>query len=88
MNLPRPKNQMAHLLRDMLRGRRISEQSYPYNRFRGSISDLKNDYGCPIRHEDVKFINTFGRPSHHRRHYIHPGDRIRAIKIYERVNNK
>lgn len=82
-----PKNQMAHLLRDMIEGKMIAEQQYQYNRFRGSISDLINDYGCPIRHNDVPFTNSFGRESRYRKHYIMEIDREEAINLYEKVNN-
>lgn len=81
------KNQMARLLRDMIEGRMISEQDYSYNRFRGNISDLINEYGCPIRHQDVPFVNSFGRKSKYRKHYIMSVDRAEAIKIYHKVNS-
>lgn len=81
------KNQMAHLLYDMINGKMISEQDYSYNRFRGNISDLINDHNCPIRHKDVPFTNTFGRKSTYRKHYILTIDRDEAISIYQKINS-
>ncbi len=83
-----PKNQMAHLLYDMIQGRMISEQQYAYNRFRGSLSDLINNYSVPIHHQDVPFENTFGRKSTYRKHYILSIDRERAMEIYHKINNQ
>ncbi len=82
-----PTNQMAHLLYEMIQGKMISERMFEYNRFRGSISDLINDFSVPVHHTDVPFENTFGRKSTYRKHYILNIDRERAIEIYERVNN-
>jgi hypothetical protein len=83
-----PKNQMARLLYDMINGRMISEQDYHFNRFRGSLSDLRNDYGVPIRHQDEKFTNSFGRESRYRRHYILSVDKEQAIEVYHKLNNQ
>jgi len=81
-----PKNQMAHLLHEMLQGKMITERSYRYNSFRSSISDLINDFGVPIRHKDVPFVNRYGRKSKHRKHYILSIHRAKAIKVFNRIN--
>lgn len=84
--LAEPRNQMAQLLYDMIRGKDISEQQYCQNRFRGNISDLRNDYGIPIRHVDVSFVNQFGRKGKFRKHYILTIDREEAIGVYNKIN--
>lgn len=84
--LPKPKNQMARLLHDMIIGREIAEQDYPYNRFRGSLSDLRNDHSVPILFDDEPFINSFGRKSRFRRHYIREKDRSFCISVYTKIN--
>lgn len=81
-----PRNQQAHLLGEMIKGRMISERDFQYNRFRGSISDLINEHKAPIHHKDVPFENTFGRKSTYRRHFILTVDREEAIKVYNRIN--
>jgi hypothetical protein len=85
--LARPKNQMAHLLYEMLNGRMIAEQDFSYNRFRGSISDMITKHNVPIRHKDVPFVNSFGRSSTYRKHYVLEIDHEECTKIYNRINN-
>lgn len=86
MRLARPKNQRAHLLRELIKGKMISERQFQYNRFRGSISDLVRKYSIPLKHKDVPFENVFGRKSHYRRHYLMLINRTKAIKVYNEIN--
>jgi hypothetical protein len=85
-NLPKPRNQMATLLYDLIRGKEIAEQDYPFNRFRGSLSDLRNDHSVPILFDDEPFVNSFGRKSRFRRHFIREKDRSFCINVYAKIN--
>ena len=86
ITLAEPKSQIAHLLYEMIKGKRIAEQDYVYNRFRGNISDLIHDHGVVISHEDVPFKSSFGRKSYYRRHYIMIDNREHAIEVYNSIN--
>lgn len=77
---------MSVLLADMIKGKAISEQQYPFNRFRGSISDLRLEHGLDIRHADEEFTNQFGRKRKYRRHFILSIDREKAIEVYNKIN--
>lgn len=84
--LPEPKSRKAELLRDLIMGKIISEQDYPYNRFRGDISDLKNKYHVPIRFAEEDFTNVYNHKSRFRKHYLLTIDRKIAEEVYERIN--
>lgn len=81
-----PKNQKAHMLRDMILGKMISEQQYSYNRFRGNISDFILKYGLNIRHQDVPFTNQFGHKGTYRKHYLMGIELEKAVELYEQIN--
>lgn len=84
--LPKPKSRKAELLFDMISGKMIAEQDYTYNRFRGDISDLRLDYGLPVRHVDVPFKSKYGHKNKFRKHFLLSIHRNKAVRIYKQIN--
>lgn len=82
-----PRNQTARLLRDLIRGKEIAEQDYPFNGFRTRISELHNVYRLPVRSVQVEFTNQYKRKSFFKRHFILSIHTGKAIKLYQRVNS-
>lgn len=81
-----PKNQMSHLLYDMIKGKMIAETQYRMNGFRTRLSELRVDYGVTIFHVDEPFTNEFGRKSYFRSHFITQDDRQQAMETYLKIN--
>lgn len=81
-----PKNQKAVILKRLIEGEMISERDTVYNGFRTRISELKLDYGVPIRFNWKPFVNEFEHVRKYKVHYLLTIDRERCIAIYERLN--
>jgi hypothetical protein len=81
MNLPLPNSQKTDVLRSLiLRNRGLSERDKSYNRFRGTISDLRKV--LTIKHTDVPFVSVFGFKNKYRRHWLTNQEKKKAIKLY------
>lgn len=84
--LPKPKSRKAELLFDMIQGKVITESDYDYHRFRGDISDLRLEYGLPVRHVDVPFKSKYGHKNKFRKHFLLSIHRKKAVQIYKQIN--
>jgi hypothetical protein len=81
MNLPLPNSQKTDVLRSLiLNDKGLSERDKNYNRFRGTISDLRKV--LTIKYTDVPFTSVFGFKNKYRRHYLSDLEKKKAIKIY------
>jgi len=84
--LPEPKKYIAKVLHGLITRPAISEQDFRINSFRSILSDLRREYGIPIRHVDVEGTNEFGRKYIYRRHFLLTISHKRAIKTYLKIN--
>lgn len=81
-----PKNQKAVILKRLIEGEMISERDTVYNGFRTRISELRLDYGVPIRFNWKAFKNEFGHEGKFKVHYILSVDKEDCEKIYDKIN--
>lgn len=81
-----PKNQTAKILKAMIDGQMVTEQSMRMNGFRTRLSELRLDYGLPIHWAWKEFRTEFGEPGKCKAHFILEVDRESAIEVYERIN--
>ncbi len=79
-NLPKPKSQIQTILRDLIVKPSIKEWDYSWTMFRGYISTLRRK--LKLKHKDKKFVNSFGRKSHYRIHFLDQKDKPMARKVY------
>lgn len=84
--LPKPKNQSALLLWQMIQGKMISEQGSRLNSFRTRLSELRIKYSVPILYIDEPFTNRFNRSGKYRKHFITAKGRVKALKVYQKIN--
>jgi len=85
--LPEPKKYITKVLYGLITRSAISEQDYRINSFRSILSDLRREYGIPIRHVDVEGTNEFGKKYVYRRHFLLTISHRKAIKTYMKINN-
>lgn len=84
--LPEPKKCITKVLYGLITRSAISERDYNFNSFRSILSDLRNDYGIPIRHVDVEGTNEFGKKYIYRRHFLLTISHKKAIRTYLKIN--
>jgi hypothetical protein len=81
MKLPKPDNQIKRVVFDLIRKiKGVTESDYPYHAFRHYITIINRS--IRLRHIDKKFVNTFGRTSEYRIHFLINSDKKKAIKYY------
>jgi len=86
LELERPKNQLAAVLKMLIERNGVSERQTVFNGFRTRISELRKDFHLNIRTVRVKKRSQFGRIIYYNKHFIYDSVRPKAIKIYNRIN--
>ena len=84
-NLPPPTSIKAHILKELIQGRPISERDTSFNSFRARLSDLVKKHQLDIRFTWIKFKNAFGHPGMYREHYLPPEEKEKAIEEYLKI---
>lgn len=83
-----PKNQTAKILKRLIEGEAITEQTTGQNGFRTRISELKRKHNAPIHFAWKKYTDTFGEESRCKAHFILECDRELSIELYGKINSK
>lgn len=86
--LPPPTKCISKILYSLITEPAISEQQFKINSFRSILSDLRREYGIPIRHVAVEGTNEFGRKYLYRRHFLLTISREKAIRLYKIINQR
>lgn len=84
--LPEPKKCISKVLHGLITKPSVSEQDYRINSFRSILSDLRREYGIPVRHVEVVATNEFGKKIIYRRHFLLTISHKKAIKTYLKIN--
>ena len=78
--LPKPNSQMKRVIFDLIKKGEVTESNYPYHAFRHYITIIKRSIN--LRHIDKPFVNSFGRKSDYRVHFITESEKKKATKLY------
>lgn len=82
--MKKPNSQFKQVLFDLIiKVRGITESDYPYHAFRHYISILRRKIN--VKHIDKKFVNSFGRKSDFRIHFITNSEKVKAIRYYKKL---
>lgn len=85
MTLKKPTSQLTKILSGLIFcSIGVSESNYGYHMFRGYISILRKSLN--IKHTEIPFVNSFGRKSKYRRHWLTNAEKKKAIKLYLKLN--
>jgi hypothetical protein len=84
--LPPPKTKIAKILHAFATGKVISEQDFRINSFRSILSDLRNDYGIPIRHAKEVSQDEFGKRTWYYRYFTLSVDKKKVQRVYLKIN--
>lgn len=85
-SLPPPKTKIAKVLYAFATNKVISEQDFRINSFRSILSDLRNDYGVPIRHAKEITQDEFGKRSWYYRYFTLRMHQKKVIGTYLKIN--
>jgi len=85
-SLSTPKTKIAKVLHALATGRVISAQEFGINSFRSILSDLRNDYGIPIRHAKQIGKDEFGKRSWYYKYFTLSIDRRKCERVYQQIN--
>ena len=82
--MKKPINQNQEVLLHLINEGCASCLDFAYmSGFRTRISNLKNDYGVPLKRKLLKFTNKYGNASMVAWHYLE--DKSKAIEIYNKL---
>ncbi len=87
MKLQSPDNQIKRVVFDLIRKiRGVTESDYPYHAFRHYMTIINRNI-C-VKHIEKKFVNSFGRKSDYRVHFITNTEKKKAIMYYKSLFDK
>lgn len=86
IELPPARNQLAAVLKALIENKNVSERDTVFNGFRSRISELRRKHELNIGYITEDFVNQFNHSSTFRRHYLLPGEKEKAIEIYNQIN--
>lgn len=84
--IPKPKTNLANVLRKLIVSPGLSEREMNINSFRTRISDLRLKYDLNIRHVTKESKNQFGHKVLYRVHFLRDSDKRKALRVYKEIN--
>ena len=84
--MKKPKSQIAEVLFELIRKRKVSFHNFQMQDFRKRISELKLIHNLHLKRELVQDVTKYGNHYTYAVHSLPEKQREKAIKIYDKIN--